>query len=54
MSKPQESKRVYRYVITNVPIDKEADVIEALSGLVKKGIISTANVHRMEEAPRDE
>jgi hypothetical protein len=44
--------KVYRYVITNVPIDKEKDVNEALYILLKKGIITTANIHRMEEEQR--
>ena len=44
--------KVHRYVITNVPIDKETDVFEALSILLKKGIITTADIHRMEEEKR--
>jgi hypothetical protein len=39
-------------VITNVPIDKEVEVYEVLAVLIKKGIITTADVHRMEEERR--
>jgi len=44
--------RVYRYVITNVPKDREREVVETLSILIKKGIITTADIHcREEEKP---
>lgn len=44
--------KVYRFVITNVPIDKEKEFYEALFPLIKKGIIGTENVHRMTEEER--
>ena len=44
--------KVHRYVITNVPIDKETDVFEALAILIRKGIITTADIHCMEEEKR--
>lgn len=37
--------KVHRYVLTNVPIDKEWRVIEVLVTLIKEGIISTSDIH---------
>lgn len=44
--------KVHRYVITNVPIAKEKEVIEVLSILLKNNIITTADIHRVEEEQR--
>jgi len=44
--------KVHRYVLTNVPLDKEHEVLEILMELVKKSIISTADIHRIEEERR--
>lgn len=41
--------KVYRFVITNVPIAKEKEVIEILYELIKKGIITTTDIHFREE-----
>jgi len=45
--------KVHRYVITNVPIDKEKEVFEVFYILIKKGIITIANIHCMKEEKRD-
>ena len=42
--------KVLRYIITNVPLDKEKEMLEALASLVKSGVIKTNDVHyRIEE-----
>jgi hypothetical protein len=45
--------KVHRYVLTNVPIGREKEVIAILMQLVKKSIIGTADIHRMEEEKRE-
>lgn len=44
--------KVHRYVIVNVPINKEREFLVALHPLIKKGIISANNIHQMTEEER--
>ena len=41
--------KVLRFVITNVKVEHEKDIIEALTPLIQKGIIQISNVHMREE-----
>lgn len=41
--------KVLRYVITNVPLDKEREVTEALLSLVRSGVIKINDIHFRED-----
>jgi len=46
--------RVLRFVITNVPVDREKEVFEMLHSLIKAGVIKVSDIHfREEEMGRD-